>query len=101
MECIVQQPELAVIDDGPGKPVQIWNVIGRRPILAAVNANGDIEMLKFAESNRARSLKLLLLHDDDQREYAYQRGAEAALALTAERGWTTISMKRDWKEVFS
>jgi phosphoglycolate phosphatase-like HAD superfamily hydrolase len=97
---IVQRPELAIIDDGPGKPVQIWNVIGRRPILAAGNATGDIEMLKFAESSGGRFLNLLLLHDDDQREYAYRRGAEAALALATERDWQIISMKSDFQQVF-
>lgn len=97
---IVQRPELAVIDDGPGKPIQIWNVIGRRPILAAGNANGDIEMLKFAESSGHRFLNLLLLHDDDQREYAYRRGAEEALALAADRNWQLISMKSDFRQVF-
>jgi hypothetical protein len=75
-------------------------VIGRRPILAAANANGDIEMLKFAESNGHRFLNLLLLHDDDRREYAYQRGAEAALALAAEREWQIISMQADFRQVF-
>lgn len=97
---IVQQPELDVIDDGPGKPIQIWNVIGRRPILAAGNSNGDIEMLKFAESSAPRSLNLLLLHDDDRREYAYRRGAETALALAAEGGWQVISMKSDFRTIF-
>ena len=97
---IVQRPELAVIDDGPGKPVQIWNVIGRRPILAAGNANGDIEMLKFAESSGHRFLNLLMLHDDDQREYAYQSGAETALALAAGRNWQIVSMRSDFRQIF-
>jgi phosphoserine phosphatase len=98
--AIVQKPELDVIDDGPGKPLQIWNVIGRRPILAAGNANGDIEMLKFTQSNRRKSLNLLLLHDDDQREYAYTRGAENALSLAEEQDWQVISMKTDFLKIF-
>ena len=97
---IVQQPELDIIDDGPGKPIQIWSTIGRRPILAAGNTNGDIEMLKFAESSGGRFLNLLLLHDDDRREYAYRRGAEKALALAAERNWQVISMRSDFREIF-
>jgi phosphoserine phosphatase len=97
---IVQQPELDIIDDGPGKPVQIWSAIGRRPILAAGNANGDIEMLKFAESSGYKSLSLLLLHDDKEREYAYQRGAEKALALAAERAWQIISIRFDFRQLF-
>jgi phosphoglycolate phosphatase-like HAD superfamily hydrolase len=97
---IVQQAELDVVDDGPGKPVQIWNVIGRRPILAAGNSNGDIEMLEFAQTSDRPYLNLLLLHDDAEREYAYERGAEKALKLAAERAWQVISMQADWKEVF-
>ena len=97
---IVQQPELAVIDDGPGKPVQIWNVIGRRPILAAGNSNGDSEMLKFVESGKQKFLNLLLLHDDEQREYAYRRGAEAIFALAAKSEWQIVSMQSDFRQVF-
>jgi len=98
--AIVQRAELDVVDDGPGKPVQIWNVIGRRPILAAGNSNGDIEMLKFAQASGKPFLSLLLRHDDSQREYAYDQGAEKALQIAAERDWTVISMKEDWKDVF-
>ena len=98
--AIVQQAELDVIDDGPGKPIQIWHVIGRRPILAAGNSNGDIEMLKFAQTSGKRFLNLLLDHDDADREYDYNQGAEKALALASERSWQVISMKQDWQEVF-
>ncbi len=99
--AIVQQPKLDVIDDGPGKPIQIWNVIGRRPILAAGNSNGDIEMLKFAQASGKPFLNLLLLHDDDNREYAYEQGAEQAVQLAEERKWLAISMKNDWRQVFA
>ena len=98
---IVQKPELDVIDDGPGKPLQIWNIIGRRPILAAGNSNGDVEMLKFTQSNRNPSLNLLLLHDDNQREYAYTSGAEKALSLVDDLNWQIIHMQNDWRAVFS
>ncbi len=97
---IIQKAELDVIDDGPGKPVQIWHVTGRRPILAAGNSNGDIEMLKFAQASGKPCLNLLLRHDDAQREYAYDQGAEKALQLAAARGWQVISMLNDWKAVF-
>lgn len=99
--AIVQQPKLDVIDDGPGKPIQIWNVIGRRPILAAGNSNGDIEMLKFAQASGKPFLNLLLLHDDDNREYAYEQGSEQAVQLAEERKWLAISMKNDWRQVFA
>lgn len=98
--AIVQQAELDVIDDGPGKPIQIWNVIGRRPILAAGNSNGDIEMLKITQVQGRPSLYLLVKHDDAEREFAYDQGAEKALHLATERDWQVISMKEDWKEIF-
>ena len=97
---IVQQADLDVIDDGPGKAIQIWNVIGRRPILAAGNSNGDIEMLKFTQSGDKPFINLLLLHDDPQREFDYQKGAEKALALAADKNWQIISMKQDFKNIF-
>ena len=98
--AIVQRPELDVIDDGPGKPIQIWNVIGRRPILAAGNSNGDIEMLKFTQVNSNTYLNLLLLHDDAQREFEYKQGAEGVLREAAENNWQIISMKADFKKIF-
>jgi len=98
--AIVQQPELDVVDDGPGKPIQIWNVVGRHPILAAGNSNGDIEMLKFAQGSGKPFINLLLLHDDEKREFAYEQGAEKVLQLSAERNWQVISMKRDFMQIF-
>ena len=73
---IVHQPELDVLDDGPAKPVRIWSRVGRRPLLAAGNSNGDIPMLQFAERPDRPSLGLLLLHDDPAREFDYVVGAE-------------------------
>lgn len=98
--AIEQRAELDVVDDGPGKPIQIWNVAGRRPILAAGNSNGDIEMLQFAEGSGKPFVNLLLHHDDAEREYEYDAGAEKALQLASQRGWTIISMKNDFKTVF-
>jgi len=98
---IIQKAELDVVDDGPGKPIQIWNVIGRHPILAAGNSNGDIEMLKFAEAGNKPFLNLLVLHDDGEREFAYREGAEKALNIAKERNWQVVSMKTDWREAFS
>jgi hypothetical protein len=97
---IVQAPELAVIDDGPGKPIQIWNVIGRRPILAAGNANGDRAMLKFAGGDQLPALRLVVVHDDPTREFAYTAGAEDVIATATALGWTQISMAQDWSAVF-
>ncbi|WP_101952489.1 HAD family phosphatase [Mycobacterium sp. 3519A] len=88
------QPEF--LDDGPMKPVRLWSRIGRRPILAAGNSNGDIEMLEFT-----RGLRLLVLHDDADREFDYAAGAERALTQAAMDDWTVVSMRDDWTTVFS
>jgi phosphoserine phosphatase len=95
------QPTLDVFDDGPEKPVRIWNRIGRRPILAAGNSNGDDEMLMYTGRPGSPSLKLLVLHDDAEREFAYTAGAERALEHAGQYGWTVISMRNDWTHVFS
>jgi hypothetical protein len=88
------------IGDGPGKPVNIELHIGRKPILAAGNADGDIHMLWYSQTNRYQSLQLLLHHDDAEREYAYDGGAEKALQMAAESNWQVISMKNDFIQVF-
>jgi phosphoglycolate phosphatase-like HAD superfamily hydrolase len=98
---IVHKPELDIFDDGPAKPVRIWSRTGRRPILAGGNSNGDIAMLRFASHPSRPSLCLLLDHDDEQREYDYQAGAEASLERAAKEDWTVISIKNDWATVFS
>ncbi len=86
----VEQP----IDDGPGKPVHIWARTGRKPLLAGGNADGDVAMIESAR------FALLLHHDDAEREFAYDDGAERALAEAEARGWTVVSMKGDFKTVF-
>jgi len=88
-------------DDGPGKPVNIELHIGRPPIMAVGNANGDIEMLEFAQASGRPFLNLLLHHDDAEREYAYDQGAEKALQLAAKQGWVVVSEKQDWRRVFA
>jgi phosphoserine phosphatase len=89
------------VDDGPAKAVHIWDRIGRRPILAAGNANGDIPMLRFAGGKDRPALRLLVNHDDAGRETNYTAGAEKAMKLAQEQGWTVVSIKQDWKQVFS
>jgi len=92
----IEQP----IDDGPGKPPHIHRAIGRRPVMAAGNSNGDIPMFQYARGHKAISLALLVHHDDAEREYAYDDGTEKALQLAAPGGWVVVSMKNDWKTVF-
>ncbi len=98
---IIQRAELDVIDEGPGKPIQIWNVIGRRPILVAGNSNGDLPMLAFAGGSSLPALQLLVVHDDAEREFDYIAGAEKVITAARTNGWTMISMKDDFKSVFA
>jgi phosphoglycolate phosphatase-like HAD superfamily hydrolase len=84
------------LNDGPVKPVRIWGRVGRRPIFAAGNSNGDIEMLEYTHG-----MRLLVRHDDAAREFDYVAGAEKALERAAARGWTVASMRDDWTHVFA
>jgi phosphoserine phosphatase len=97
---VVRGAELEVLDDGPVKPTRIWSRVGRRPILAAGNSDGDIEMLRFAEHPSRPSLSLLVYHDDAEREFVYDAGAEKALEQAKAHGWTVVSMKNDWASTF-
>jgi phosphoserine phosphatase len=97
---LVHKPEVDVLDDGPEKPVRIWSRVGRRPLLAAGNSNGDIPMLAFAEQPDRPCLRLLVLHDDRDREFDYTAGAEQALQLASSNGWTVASIRDDWATVF-
>lgn len=96
---LVYQAAPDVFDDGPIKPVRIWSRIGRRPILAAGNSNGDLQMLEFAGGDHP-AMRLLLLHDDKEREFPYTSGAERVLQEASAKGWTLVSMRDDWKRVF-
>jgi haloacid dehalogenase-like hydrolase len=97
---ITHKAEADYLDDGPQKPIRIWSHTGRRPLLAAGNSNGDIPMLDFTQHPGKPTLRLLLLHDDGQREFAYTSGAEEALERAGKCGWTVVSMHDDFKVVF-
>ena len=97
---IYQRAELDVINDGEAKPVAIWNSVGRHPILAAGNSDGDLAMLKFAGGQSAQSLRLLIVHDDPKREFEYIAGAEKALRAAEAPGWLAVSMRHDWRTIF-
>ena len=90
-----------VFDDGPVKPVRIWSRIGRRPIVAGGNSNGDVPMLRFAGGKGRPALRLLVLHDDPEREFDYVKGAETALERARTEDWTVVSVKDDWATVFA
>lgn len=102
---ILRLPEIEFVDDGPGKPVGIYTHIGRRPIAAFGNSDGDFQMLEWTTSRPGRSFGLIVHHDDADREYAYDRQShfgklDKGLDEGPKRGWTIVSIKTDWKTVY-
>jgi phosphoserine phosphatase len=97
---LMYKSKIEFLDDGVQKPMRIWSRIGRRPLVAGGNSNGDIPMLRFARSAGRDGLRLLVLHDDAEREFDYRAGAEDALQQAADRSWTVISIATDWSTVF-
>jgi hypothetical protein len=103
--ALVRQPEIHFVDDKAGKPVGIQQHIGRRPILAFGNSDGDQEMLEWTTIGRTPSLGLILHHTDEVREAAYDREShfgrlDKALDDATARSWVVVDMKQDWKRVF-
>ncbi|CAH1675514.1 Phosphoserine phosphatase [Hyphomicrobiales bacterium] len=102
---LVKEPKVEFIDDGAGKPVGINRFIGRRPILAFGNSDGDLQMLQYTTAGSGPRLALIVHHTDGEREWAYDRKSsigklDKALDEGRAKGWTIIDMKNDWKTVF-
>ncbi len=102
---LLKLPEIDLIDDGPGKPVGIQQVIGRRPVMAFGNSDGDLQMLQWTMSGTGPRFALLVHHTDAVREFAYDRDShigklDKALDEAQTRGWTVVDMKAEWKTVF-
>jgi len=103
---LVRLPELNFIDDKAGKPVGIHQHIGRRPIAAFGNSDGDLQMLQWTAAGNGPRFCLLVHHTDAEREWAYDRESsigrlDTALDEAAQRRWTVVDMKEDWKCVFA
>jgi len=103
---LVRLPEINFIDDGPGKPVGINQYIGRRPVAAFGNSDGDQQMLEWTAAGEGPRFMLLVHHTDGVREYAYDRKSsfgklDKALDEANAKGWTVVSMKDDWKRIFA
>jgi phosphoserine phosphatase len=103
--AIVRLPKVDFVDDKAGKAVGIQKFIGRRPILAFGNSDGDFQMLEWTTAGPGPRLGLILRHDDAEREYAYDRKSpfgrlDKALDEAPGKGWRIVSMKDDWKSVF-
>ncbi len=99
-------PEVNFIDDKAGKPVGINEFIGRRPIAAFGNSDGDLEMLQWTTMSGGARLGLLVHHTDAEREYAYDRNTsfgrlDKALDVAAVNHWVVVDMKNDWKRIFA
>lgn len=104
---LTEEPKLLLNNVGPGKPQGIHLMIGRRPQAAFGNSDGDKEMLEYAQAGGGARLMMLVRHDDAEREYAYAAQSkigtfpDSLLAEAAQKGWVVISMKKDWKRIFS
>jgi hypothetical protein len=102
---IVRLAEIDFIDDKAGKPVGIHKFIGKRPIAAFGNSDGDFQMLEWTTSGPGPSLGVIVRHDDATREFAYDRNSSVgrlarALDEAPARGWTVVSVRSDWKQVY-
>jgi phosphoserine phosphatase len=102
---IIKEPKLGSLDDKDAKPVNIALHIGRRPIAAFGNSDGDQAMLQYVTTGSGRRFGLIVHHDDADREFAYDRDSKvgrlsSALDEARTRGWTIASMRNDWRTVF-
>jgi len=102
---LIKQPKVLFVDDGPGKPEGINHFIGRQPIFAFGNSDGDKEMLEWTAFCQRLCFMGLVHHTDAVREYAYDRDSsvgklDKALDEALAKGWTVVDMKNDWKVIF-
>jgi phosphoserine phosphatase len=102
---LTREPRVDFIDDGPGKPVGIARHIGRRPIAAFGNSDGDWHMLRYTTEGPGRRFGMIIRHDDAEREFAYDRDSHVgrlarALDEAPARGWHVVSMRDDWARMF-
>ncbi|HXS91291.1 MAG TPA: HAD family hydrolase [Steroidobacteraceae bacterium] len=103
---LTRAPQIVFVDDGPGKPVGIYRQIGRRPIAAFGNSDGDLQMLQVTAAGEGRRLMLLVHHDDTEREFAYDRQShigklDKAWDQAQADNWIVVSMKSDWNRIFA
>ncbi len=102
---LVKLPEVNFVNDGPGKPVCIWQFIGRRPVMAFGNSDGDLQMLEWTAAGSGARFCLYVHHTDAQREWAYDREShigrlDKGLDEASAKGWTVVDMKQDWNTIF-
>ncbi|MFT3731736.1 MAG: HAD family hydrolase [Hyphomicrobium sp.] len=102
---LIKQPEIEFVDDGSGKPVGINRFIGRRPIFAFGNSDGDLQMLQYTAAGNGARFAGIVHHTDSDREWAYDRAShigklDKALSEAVTRGWSVVDMKADWRTIF-
>jgi len=102
---IIRMPKIGFIDDKAGKPVGIYEHIGRRPLLAFGNSDSDMQMIQYTKAGAGPRLGLYVHHTDAEREYAYDREShvgklDKVLDMADANGWIIVDMKKDWKRVF-
>jgi hypothetical protein len=103
---LLKEPEVEFVDDGPGKPVGINRFIGRRPIMAFGNSDGDLQMLQWTTAGDGPRFGLIVHHTDGEREWAYDRDShigklDKGLDQADAAGWTVVDMKDDWNTIFA
>lgn len=103
---LIRQPEIDFFDDKEGKPVAIHQQIGRRPIAAFGNSDGDLQMLQWTTGGQGVRFALYVQHTDAEREWAYDRNSwigrlDKGLDEATAKGWTVVDMKKDWNTIFS
>ena len=103
--ALVRLPEIDFIDDKAGKPVGIHQFIGRRPIAAFGNSDGDFQMLEWTTAGKGPRLGVYIHHTDAEREWAYDRDSHVGslsrgLDEAADRGWVLVDMKQDWQTIY-
>jgi hypothetical protein len=102
---IVRQPEIEFINDKEGKPVGIEKSIGRKPVAAFGNSDGDLAMLQWTESGKGKRLMVYIHHTDSLREWAYDQNShigklDKGLREASEKGWVVVDMKNDWNRIY-
>lgn len=102
---ILREPKLALNDDGPGKPVSIQSIIGRRPIFAFGNSDGDLQMLQWTTAAEGKRFAGIVHHTDAKREWAYDRDSkigrlDKALDAAKVNNWTVVDMAKEWKNIY-
>jgi hypothetical protein len=102
---LMKLPEINFIDDKEGKPVAIHQYIGKKPVAAFGNSDGDLQMLQYSASNNKKSLVLFVHHTDSIREWVYDRNShigklDKGLDEAISKGWLVVDMKNDWNTIY-